>query len=64
MMEQTKLVEFRIDDNLIVVELKYKFEEEQLYFFDEKQDSWVPINVSDMIAPDLMTVKDPAVLLK
>lgn len=63
-MEQTKLVEFRINDNLIVVELKYKFKEERLYFHDEKKDSWVPINVSDIIAPDLMTVKDPAVLLK
>lgn len=63
-MEQTKLVEFKHGDDLVAVELKYKFDEDRLYFLDEEKNDWVQMNVSAMIERDLMTVKNPAALLK
>lgn len=63
-MEQTKLVEFRMDDNLVAVELKYKFDKEQLYFFDEQHNEWVLMNVSAIVKRNILTVENPAALLK
>ena len=61
-MEKTELVEFKINDNLIAIEMKFKLDEERLYVHDETK-GWVMLNVSAMIARDLMTVKDEAAVL-